>query len=559
MDLKFVDKKLTEDSLKQLELIKLDFCRLNIPDCLNCLYNKYSSTTNCNKCKEILKLCFELWLNQALEFFEQVMRVILIYVRADVISECKSKVVAKSKIFNLVEGNAMPKGKLALLKKGINFIPHNKPSKNDFCKDLKIIIKRCLVGSYKGITGKNVRVDKYNINTEKYSINELMQIIRLQPDFNDKVGKCILDITEKYHELSNVYINDLFCHNGNQISQRTSLKVNGGYISMADKGIAVCIMPHSWYQVQFTKLIQNPSYSLLNLRECDVINMLKNKAEDFKNSLNTKELEYFQEHFTHDVNDPRIANIKLLPKAHKLDCEPSLANLFDIPSRVVRGGEACVLNPYSICLQKMLTDTMIDLRNNFKIISKSDLAFPLITGCEQYNEYLRNINVKGKAFFSTLLITSDFKDAFTNANLAQLINGITKAGAWLKYNKDRITTMIKLAKLIIPLCTFLVPQGVVQSHDGYPIGGHSSCECLNLNLLVCEFQTIMSFTDTDDCLRSFCRLVDDVSYIFQGTFGSIINTLCKIVKGYPAMELNVQISPRPVSYTHLTLPTTPYV
>ena len=272
--------------------------------------------------------------------------------------------------------------------------------------------------------------------------------------------------------------------------------------------------------------------------------MLLGKIELFSDSLTTDEAEIFKEFFKKSYDEHSIAAIKLLPKVHKLSTEPNLENLFEIPSRIVRGGETCPLNSHSKCLKVMISNMINELKSNFYVICNSDHKFPLITGCEQYFDFINNVEMNSEGFFNVMLITSDFKDAFTNATLAQLINAIHKAGTWLKSDRNLIKLMIKLARLVIPLCTFHVPQGIMISKDGYPIGGHSSCECLNLNLLICEFKTLIHLTENDNCLLSACRLVDDVSFIFRGSFKEIISTLQKFIDNYPPMELNVQFSPR---------------
>ena len=228
-----------------------------------------------------------------------------------------------------------------------------------------------------------------------------------------------------------------------------------------------------------------------------------------------------------------IAIIRLLPKIHKLSCKPGPHNFSLIPSRIVRGGESCPMNPYSLVLQKLLATTISDLENNFKIISKSNYRFPLINGCEKFEPFINNLTINNDSFFKTILLTSDFKDAFVNATLEQLVSAIETASIWLKYSKSRMYLMIKLAKMIFPNCTFSVPKGIILSKDGYPIGGHSSCEALNLNLLVCEIKALFYLGNEASGLKSVCRLVDDVSFIFNGDFDEIFKILKCYISFYP--------------------------
>lgn len=544
-EVKFINKVPTKDSFTALAEIELDFLRMNIPHCFKRILNKYSSLLTCPNCKKLLKDVCKVWFSQALRFFNELMTVIYNCTRCDIIIECKKKCASKAKVYDLIGNNPMKKKELALLKNGLNFIPHSKHPEQYVVNELNTCIKNCIVGIYKGLTGDNVKTsDSRYVNPSNYDINEIIALVNLQPKFNTRIDNCITEILYEFMRHKVKHLNMLRRNDAIDDDAHLKLTVKGGFIAIADKGIAIVLLPYAWYNLQFANLIKNPSYSLLNMRQTDCITMLLNKIENFELNLTVPEKEILKEYFKKGSSDYRIAAIKLLPKIHKLSCEPCLANLFDIPSRIVRGGEACPLNAHSKSLQALLTETMNDLRNNFRIICKSDFKFPLITGCEQYFEHINGVPCDGESFFETLLVTSDFKDAFTNATLAQLINAIHQAGKWLKYNPAKIKLMIKLARLVIPLCTFNIPQGIIISRDGYPIGGHASCECLNLNLLICEFRILLSLTESDTCLKSLVRLVDDVSMIFKGPFKNIARTLNKIVSQYPPMELNIQFSPR---------------
>ena len=543
-EVKYINHQPTADSRVTLLEIEQDFQRLDVPSNINTIFNKYKNSITCSTCKDLLKAICKVWLRQALKFFDDVMDAIYNDIRADVILECKIKCEAIPAVYNLIDKNAIRYKDRKLLNKGLNFIPKARPNLQEFVQEIVNCLKRCLLGAYHGATGEKVRINRKNVNAKLFSVTEILALIQMQPKCNPKINKCVMELVEQFMSRKNKYLSNLYVHRA--FTNKSNLKVNvkGGFIALADKGIAVVALPHSWYSLQFAKLIENPAYSLLNLRQSDCISMLLDKINNFKLSLTVKEKALFRDYFNESNNNYNIAAIRLLPKVHKLDSEPCLTNFHQIPSRIVRGGESCPLNSYSKCLKDLLSETMNDLRNYYKQITKSNHKFPLITGCEQYFEHINDVTLDGKSFFKTLLVTSDFKDAFTYATLVQLIDAIQRAGTWLKYDPVKIKVMIKLARLVIPLCTFNIPQGIVISNDGYPIGGHSSCECLNLNLLVCELKTLSQLVPADDVLRSVCRLVDDVSYIFQGNFTCIMNTLNKFVHQYPPMELNVQMSPR---------------
>ena len=104
--------------------------------------------------------------------------------------------------------------------------------------------------------------------------------------------------------------------------KRFKLNLRGGFVSIADKGIAIVILPHSWYQLQFARMLENPSYSLTNLNEVRCVEWLKTKISDFMSTLTKDEKWLFKQHFKWDVKEPKIACIKLLAKLHKTKEKP---------------------------------------------------------------------------------------------------------------------------------------------------------------------------------------------------------------------------------------------
>ena len=234
----------------------------------------------------------------------------------------------------------------------------------------------------------------------------------------------------------------------------------------------------------------------------------------------------------------------MLAKLHKLKEPPTKETVSNITSRVVRGGESCPLNPYSCVLQALLTEMINDLKQIFNNITKTNLLFPLINGCDKFKEHIENISNNCNDFFKTLLITSDFSDAFTNLGLQHLKNAIENASTWLEYPTPKRTLLIKLANLIVPFCTFMTPMGIVLSKSGLPIGGHSSSEALNSSLLVDEIDTIMNLGNLIKNIKAFCRYVDDCFFTLCGDFDEMVKTIIKFASGYPSIDLNFQISPR---------------
>ena len=545
LNITFKEGTIIESSIDTVNTLKNDMEKLNIPENINSLYNKYLRLITCKTCNNKLNKLFVNWLKISFDNLHECMSLTRQKIRNDSLDECLEKCKTQTPLYNLTTVNIKNKHK-KLLEKGLNFVPSTTSSEYEFRKELQNHLKNCLLGIYRGVTGEHVKIDDFNTKGDKLSITEVLGLLYLQPSFNTQIEHQVLYSLQKYICTKDKYIEKLKSRSciAKNSENPIKLNINGGFVSVADKGIAILILPHSWYNMQFSKMLENPNYKLVNLNEVQCVNWLKTEIKKFMNSLTANEKAIFKKHFSWNVKNPRIACIKLLAKLHKLTEKPSTENVLDIPSRVVRGGESCPLNPYSKVLQELLTNLIKDLKNEFKNLTNTELLFPLIDGCEKFEQHVNKINNNPKDFFKTILATSDFSDAFTNLGLEHLLNAIETAATWLNYSESKRTLLIKLAKLIVPYCTFMTPMGIVVSKSGLPIGGHSSAEALNSSLLTDEIDIIMNLSYLADNIKSFCRLVDDCFYALCGDFEDIFTTITMFVRGYPKIDINFQLSPR---------------
>ena len=127
------------------------------------------------------------------------------------------------------------------------------------------------MGLFKGITGEHIQINGYNTKCEKLTITEVLGLLYLQPGFNNQIEKQVLSSLQKYICTKDNYIEKLKSRNcitatkSKNKKEVVKLNLKGGFVSVADKGIAILILPHSWYNLQFTKMLKNPNYELLNL------------------------------------------------------------------------------------------------------------------------------------------------------------------------------------------------------------------------------------------------------------------------------------------------------
>ena len=134
----------------------------------------------------------------------------------------------------------------------------------------------------------------------------------------------------------------------------------------------------------------------------------------------------------------RIAVLKVIPKIHKLLSidEHSWKNL---PSRPIRGGENCPINPPSKALCTLLQNMLKDVRAAFPKMVKMSRFFPCIRGCDEYSQRVKNTPLKTSLFTKTTLLSADFGDAYTMSQLAHLKESVEYIGNILHYTVDMIT------------------------------------------------------------------------------------------------------------------------
>ena len=572
VELQFCNNELTTESISKLRWIKHDFNKLDIIKQINDSYKKHITIMKHERLYEIckcLKAVYKTLLKNSILFYNDCMKRFLEEKRVDTMDECFRKCKAGMKTFNFTKNNICKKT-IKLLDKGLNFVPKILPTVESTNKDFKTYVNEIIVGTYEGKTKKKAQLGTNKINLSNYSHNEIMSAVCMQPNCDSEIIEALSEFIEKVFSNKNKLFNkttknkckhkkiNILDMDGNNTGRNRcvykdkcryaemykKLEIADSFVSAADKGIGTTILPKMWYVKEFDLLKQNVNYEFTEMNTEECIRWLAGKCNDFIRMLSRNENEIFKKLFEKDNGEHKVACIRLIGKVHKLKCKPSFSVHNKVPSRIVRGGEQCPINPYSKILKVFLTEILTDLKDNFNKICNSNRNFPLIIGCEEMGNILKNVVLPTKDTFKTLLVTSDFKDAFVNATLEQLIEAVKKACSWLKYDHDKESLIIKLAILCITTCTFETPDGVAISKNGYPIGGHSSCECLNLTLAVNEMDAIKTIPTDNDTPISIVRLVDDVHYVFNGEFDDIITVLKHFGSMYPNILLNVQISPR---------------
>ena len=140
------------------------------------------------------------------------------------------------------------------------------------------------------------------------------------------------------------------------------------------------------------------------------------------------------------------------------------------------------------------------------------------------------------------LVSADFSDAYTETFIPNLKKSIGVIGNLLGYDDDKSSLIKNLVELVFTNSYFYTPYGLYKQTRGMPMGDFSSRESLDLVLSRSEFVILLLLRSLDLKLNLFVRLVDDISIIHQGDFRKTIQLIELMVKQYPEMPLNFQIS-----------------
>ena len=74
------------------------------------------------------------------------------------------------------------------------------------------------------------------------------------------------------------------------------------------------------------------------------------------------------------------------------------------------------------------------------------------------------------------------------------------------------------------------------------MGGHSSRDVLDIDLLRSEIKLLSTITLQCSKIHYYGRMVDDVSVVLQGSYDDLTKLLITMATSYTSMPLNVQVS-----------------
>ena len=164
-----------------------------------------------------------------------------------------------------------------------------------------------------------------------------------------------------------------------------------------------------------------------------------------------------------------IEYISLKLKVHKLTESINEHSWFKLKSRPIRGAEQDPMGIPSKALYSLLKMLLTKFSLTFPSLYSSHQSklFPVLSGCDDYLERLREVEIDYSNYGKLFLISADFEDAFTKTDIASLKESISVIGTIVGSDNYEIELIIRLVDLVFSNCYFYTPSGLYRQTKVY--------------------------------------------------------------------------------------------
>ena len=146
-----------------------------------------------------------------------------------------------------------------------------------------------------------------------------------------------------------------------------------------------------------------------------------------------------------------------------------------LSSRPIRGAESDPMKEPSRVLYKLLKKMLGQFRDKFSSLGfDRTFGFPVLKGCDDFLDRLHDVKLVSSRMMETIMLTSDFSDAFTETGIDRLQESICVVGNIIDLDISTTALMKKLVVLVFSNCYFYTPSGLYRQTRGMPMGDYSS-------------------------------------------------------------------------------------
>ena len=538
-EVQIVNGCLSESSQRDLEQLESEKAVLQYRSQLRCILDAWTTILLGQPVfPEVNNYLFELR-EEIFEHFEMFIYELQAYATRKMRAENKQLIQKAcsdaSQIRNLTEVS-IPAELDLLLKNGPNMVPIE--ARN--VSEIKKLMESDIISAAVKFSWDENKV--YPLFTQSAGLKIILEQLATQAPSNSKQVEFYATLYEEYKVQYNKLESQLAAAHFIDSKNAQNIVPEGTILTTSDKNLGPVLLPIEWYIEQYKTQSVKGNHVVTKMSADQCINLLKRTIENFRTDLLPLEKIEFKKYFSKSSPDVKVGVLKLVPKIHKLANFDS-QSWRSLPSRPIRGAENCPVNPYSIALCKMLQEMHSSLK---VLLTSTGIGFPIIYGCDEFSNYIHQVNFDRSTWSMKTLISGDFSDAYTKSSLHDLHASISKLGTLSKWPVHKVNLAKKLAELVFENCYFETPSGILKQTQGFPMGGHSSREGLDNILLSSEVELLSS--PLRKALLSFYRMVDDISLVLDGPFSNVRDLLDKMAEVYPQkMPLNIQIS---FGYSH---------
>ena len=491
---------------------------------------------NTNLAIEILEMIKNKITGFVLELQEDVLR----KKKDDENLECDIKCKDGPKIFNFT-AHTIDQDIIKQLEKGLGYVPHTKERRELITDRIETEIKKAAFSYFYKINGFRPPNEIFSLEMTKF-IKQMLIFSPASPSENEFFHR-LKENLEK--AITNINFGNVDGDELDNLAVFDNMPIDT-IVTIADKNIGIALVPIQWFIDEYHRQQIKGGFENVNLDEKECIAKLDYCIDKFREACNAEQKQMIKKFWPKATKNKRIGTLKLVPKVHKLKGEINELSWESLTGRPIRGAEQCPTNAPSIALCKMIQEMLADLKGCYRTLAPgsvlASLSFPIIKGCDAYSSALNDINLLTESFSSTYLVSADFSDAYTLSLRLRLQESINLLGNMLDYTTSHISLMIGLVNIVFDNVYFFSIFGLQRSTKGYPMGGHSSRDALDIDLLRSEIELLSTITLHSAKIHYYGRMVDDVSVVLQGSYDDLTKVLITMATTYPNMPLNVQIS-----------------
>ena len=168
---------------------------------------------------------------------------------------------------------------------------------------------------------------------------------------------------------------------------------------------------------------------------------------------------------------------------------------------------------------------------------------PIVLGSKEASEILKNETVNSDDWFTSVELSGDMTDMYSNANVNIVIEAYKFAFSLLDIPIEEQAFIVILIETVMEYNYFWEPTGIFTMIGGFAMGCHSSAICTDILLLTKEIKMFEKLNNQQllHTIIRYLRFRDDTNSKIKGSIEEIVKVSEILLLGYPKeIGYNVQ-------------------